>query len=150
MCDAYVAGARDAFYGSGNRELTIASVGIIAGSIVVPALAAKTAAAKSTVAAWGGVSGASNAAQYTMQQKGVSASRLGASYGVTRDEIKAATIKFSAATKNTDRMKAVYDLHIACRYPALPGAEAPKPPQAAGSEKPGEKEGEKDAGKGGK
>jgi hypothetical protein len=69
---------------------------------------------------------------------------------VTRDEIKAATIKFSAATKNTDRMKAVYDLHIACRYPALPGAEAPKPPQAAGSEKPGEKEGEKDAGKGGK
>lgn len=150
VCDAYMAGARDAFYGSGNRELTIASVGIIAGSIVVPALAAKTAAAKSTVAAWGGISGASNAAQYTLQQKGVSASRLAASYGVTRDEIKAATIKFSAATKNTDRLKAVYDLHIACRYPALPGADAPKAPEVAnggeGDKAPKSEKGEKPSG----
>lgn len=147
-CDSYMAGARDAFYGSGNRELTIASVGIIAGSIVVPALAAKTAAAKSTVAAWGGVSGASNAAQYTMQQKGFSASRVAASYNATREEIKAATIKFAAATKNTDRMRAVYDLHVACRYPALPGADAPKQPDAPPATKPGEKEPEKGSDKG--
>jgi len=53
-------------------RISIASVGIVAGSIIVPALAAKAAAAKSAMAAWGGVSGAANAAQLTLSDAGYS------------------------------------------------------------------------------
>lgn len=125
LCDTYMSSVRDQYYGSGRSELTIASIGIIAGSIIVPALAAKTAAAKSMVAAWGGVSGAANAAQFTFQQKGMSASRLGSSYSEARREIMAATSKYSVARKNSQRLVALYDLHIACRYPALPLVDTP-------------------------
>lgn len=125
LCDSYMTSARDAYFGSGRAELSIATVGIIAGSVVVPALAAKTAAAKSAIAGWGGVSGAANAAQYAFQQKGLSASRLGGSYEITRAEIKAATAKYTGATRNSQRLAALYDLFVACRYPAIPGADAP-------------------------
>jgi hypothetical protein len=57
---------------SRKLQLSIAGVGIIAGSIVVPALAAK-AAAKSTIAAWGGVAGAANAGQAALTTSGFSA-----------------------------------------------------------------------------
>jgi hypothetical protein len=52
--------------------LGVALLGTVAGSVVVPALAAKAVVAKSTVAAWGGVSGASNALQSTVGQVGLS------------------------------------------------------------------------------
>lgn len=130
-CDAQMLAMREAFYGSGKTELTIASIGIVAGSIIVPALAAKTAAAKSAIAGWGGVSGAANAAQYTLQQKGVSASRLGAVYEEIRGEIQASTMAYAAATRNSQRIVAVNRLSVACRYPPLPVVEAPAPAAAA-------------------
>ncbi|MBA4177381.1 MAG: hypothetical protein C0505_12615 [Leptothrix sp. (in: Bacteria)] len=131
QCDAQMSAMREAFYGSGKTELTIASVGIVAGSIIVPALAAKTAAARSAIAGWGGVSGAANAAQYTLQQKGVSAARLGAVYESIRKEIQDSTHDYAAATKNSQRIVAVNRLSVACRYPQLPVAEAPRPDAAA-------------------
>jgi shikimate 5-dehydrogenase len=120
--------AREKFEGSGKVELSVATIGIIAGSIIVPSLAAKASAAKSAIAGWGGVAGAANAAQYTLQQKGVSASRVAATYEETRREIKASAQAYAAATTNLQRAKAITSLSIACRYPQLPGADAPAPP----------------------
>ncbi len=131
QCDTQMSAMREAFYGSGKTELTIASIGIVAGSVIVPALAAKTAAARSAIAGWGGVSGAANAAQYTLQQKGVSASRLGAVYEAIRREIQDATVAYAAATRNSQRIVAVTRLSVACRYPQLPVVEAPTPAAAA-------------------
>ena len=131
LCDSQMLALRDSFYGSGKTQISIATIGIIAGSIVVPALAAKAAAAKSAIAAWGGVSGAANAAQYTLQQNGVSGSQIGLVYEATRSEIKSASEAYSKATKNADRIVAINKLSIACRFPQLPAVEAPKPAPAA-------------------
>lgn len=57
---------------SRGTQLGIAGIGIIAGSIVVPALAAKATIARSTVAAWGGIAGAANAAQAALASSGLS------------------------------------------------------------------------------
>ena len=131
LCDTQMLVLRDSFYGSGKTQIGIATIGIVAGSIVVPALAAKAAAAKSAIAGWGGVSGAANAAQYTLQQNGVSGSQIGNVYEATRTEIRSATEAYSKATKNADRIVAVNKLSVACRFPQLPSAEAPKPSPAA-------------------
>ena len=66
-----------------SRKLSfgLATVGIIAGSIIVPALAAKATVAKSAVAAWGGVAGAANAGQLAMRSEGFSTSDRLKSYG---------------------------------------------------------------------
>ena len=131
LCDSQMLGLRESFYGSGKTQISIATVGIIAGSIVVPALAAKSAAAKSAIAAWGGVSGAANAAQYTLQQNGVSGSQIGLVYEATRNEIRAASEEYSKSTKNADRIVAINKLSIACRFPQLPTVAAPRPAAAA-------------------
>ena len=137
-CDSHMESARAAYYGSGKAEVAIASIGILAGSVVVPALAAKASAARSAVAAWGGVSGAANAAQFTLQQKGVSAARRADAYAKTRAEIAAAADAYVHAANDTDRASAVIRLQVACRYPALPGAEAPEPAAAAPGGRGGE------------
>ena len=131
LCDAQMLGLRDSFYGSGKTQISIATIGIIAGSIIVPALAAKAAAAKSAIAGWGGVAGAANAAQYTLQQNGVSGSQIGLVYEATRSTITSASEAYSKATKNADRIVAINKLSIACRFPQLPAVEAPKPAPAA-------------------
>lgn len=131
LCDSQMLAMRDSFYGSGKTQIGVAAMGIIAGSIVVPALAAKASAAKSAIAGWGGVSGAANAAQYTLQQNGVSAARLGAVYEATRAEIRDASEAYSRATKNVDRIVAINKLSIACRFPQLPAVEAPQPAASA-------------------
>lgn len=51
--------------------LALATIGTIAGSIIVPALAAKAVVAKSSIAAWGGVSGATNFAQQAIVNEGL-------------------------------------------------------------------------------
>lgn len=63
---------RSAYEKNRNLAIGIASVGIIAGSIVVPALAAGSASA-AWVAGVGGVAGAANAAQLTLASQGMSA-----------------------------------------------------------------------------
>ena len=131
LCDAKMLGLRDSFYGSGKTQISIATLGIIAGSIVVPALAAKAAAAKSAIAGWGGVAGAANAAQYTLQQNGVSGSQIGLVYEATRSTIASASEAYSKASRNADRIVAINKLSIACRFPQLPTVEAPKPAPAA-------------------
>ena len=55
---------------SKERMETIAIIGLIAGSVVAPALLAKTVVAKSTVAAWSGLAGATNGAQHVLADFG--------------------------------------------------------------------------------
>jgi hypothetical protein len=134
-CDTQMAKLRTAFVGSDSVELGLAAVGIIAGSIVVPVLAAKAVVAKSAIAGWGGVSGATNAAQYALQQKGASAAAEAAVYEGLRVEIKTQTAAYSAAgsASDADRVKAINLLAIACRYPALPTVAPPEKSASGGS-----------------
>lgn len=135
QCAGYLSQTREAFYGTGKRELSIATLGIVAGSLVVPALAAK-AAAKSTVAAWGGVSGTVNAYQLTSQQKGTSAFRIAQGYEATRKEVLDASEAYIGASDTAGRTKALAKLIIACQMPALPtlgpAADPPAPPNPNG------------------
>ena len=132
LCDTTMNDARTRFDGSGKIELSMASIGIIAGSLVVPSLAAKAAASKSAIAGWGGVSGAANAAQYTLQQKGVSANRVAVVYEETRKEIRLAAAEYATATTNAARIRAVTKLSLACRYPVLPGIDITPIPSPQG------------------
>jgi hypothetical protein len=119
-CDTEMQTLQKNFSGSGRTELALAAVGIIAGSIVVPVLAAKAAVAKSAIAGWGGLSGATNAAQYTLQQKGASAAAGAAVYETLRKKIEAESLAYNNAQTDADRVKAINALSIACRYPPLP------------------------------
>ncbi|MDQ4625027.1 fibronectin type III domain-containing protein [Janthinobacterium lividum] len=115
---------------TGGIELGVATVGIIAGSIVVPALAAK-AAAKSVIAAWGGVSGSANAIQYAANEKGISAANYSAAYTVMTNKMMAAMSKYnSAGTDVTKARNAVSELIIACQFPSPGEIAAAIPPSA--------------------
>lgn len=125
---------------TGYSEVGVVTVGIVAGSIIVPALAAK-AAAKSAIAAWGGVSGAANGYQYAASQRGLGSADYSAAYSVMSAKVAVAMNEYSAA--GTDPVKAagaVAKLVVACEFPspseiaaAMP-AYAPDAPQNAAFE----------------
>lgn len=71
---------------SQNTQFAIAAAGVIAGAVIVPALAAKVAA-KSVVAAWGGVAGAVNGLQYAWGKDGFSASSRAQAYKMFGDQV---------------------------------------------------------------
>jgi hypothetical protein len=132
FCDKQMVNLRDQFVGSSNTELSLAGIGIIAGSVIVPSLAAKTGAAKSAIAAWGGVSGAANAAQYSLNLKGASASGIGTVYETTRGEIKSNAESYATASDIDGKATAITKISIACRYPPLPNV-TPATPPASGT-----------------
>lgn len=103
---------------TGYSEVGVVTVGIIAGAIIVPALAAK-AAAKSAIAAWGGVSGAANGYQYAASQRGLGSADYSAAYSVMSAKVAAAMNDYSAT--GTDPIKAagaVAKLIVACEFPS--------------------------------
>lgn len=118
--------------GERNISVAIASVGILAGSIVVPGLAAQAAAAKSAIAAWGGVSGAANAGQYMLDSNGLSPYQAVVVYNQMKTDIRAAMAEFNAAGNDTQKRAAAVDsLIAACAFEPVAGAkqpEAPTPP----------------------
>lgn len=128
-CVDFMQSTRQAVAGSGNREVGLAAVGIVAGSIIVPALAAKASAAKSAIAGWGGVSGAANAAQYMLHQKGMSAAAVTEVYEQARTEIREANTEYFSASNDRERMVAVAKLRQACDMPALPRLSGPTEPK---------------------
>jgi hypothetical protein len=128
-CVDFMQSTRQTVAGSGNREVGLAAVGIVAGSIIVPALAAKASAAKSAIAGWGGVSGAANAAQYMLHQKGMSAAAVTEVYEQARTEIKEANTEYFRASNDRERMVAVAKLRQACDMPALPRLSGPTEPK---------------------
>ena len=104
-----------------TTSLQIAAIGIIAGSIVVPALAAKAAASKAAIAAWGGVAGSANAAQAMLDTNGMSPGDALAVYTVARNNMLAANKKFHEAKGVTEKKVAVVELSMACNVPDLTG-----------------------------
>lgn len=113
---------------SRNIEVILASVGIAAGSIIVPALAAKEAAA-SAIAGWGGMSGAANAAQYSLNQKGASAHANTTIYMGLRAEILKASLEYSSpAATEEKKVAAIKSLEVYCKFPPLPNVAEPQNP----------------------
>jgi hypothetical protein len=113
------------FFGSENTELSIAAVGIVAGSVVVPSLAAKAAASKSAIAGWGGLSGAANGFQYSMNNKGASAFAQAAVYNEFRSELAKANEAYGTATTDIEKQRAISKMTMICRFPPIPAVAAP-------------------------
>lgn len=96
-----------------NFNIAIAAVGIIAGSIIVPTLAAK-AAAKSAIAAWGGVSGAANAAQFTLNANGRSAEATVAVQRAFSERLTTHMAKLKDLATGKDAAAFIYELRMSC------------------------------------
>lgn len=93
---------------SRRTVLIIATVGIIAGSIIVPALAAKASASKSAIAAWGGVAGAANAGQSLLTKTGISHVSMSDNYRAFSEQVNADVDDFLKANNPSEAMKALY------------------------------------------
>lgn len=111
--------SRSTMYGNQteqSRKLSfgLAAVGIIAGSIIVPALAAKATVAKSAVAAWGGVSGAANAGQLAMRSEGFSTSDRLKSYGDFKTEVDAQYKDLAGATSSGQALLILAQIENTC------------------------------------
>lgn len=84
----------------------IAMVGTIAGAVIVPALTAANAAAfKVTIAAFGGLSGAANAAQGTLTQQGLTAEETIKARDQLRSDFKGAMNDYFKAKDEGDKDK---------------------------------------------
>lgn len=89
-------------------------VGAVAGSVVVPSLAAG-GAAKSTIAAWGGLSGVTNVASHTMDSEGLDANFFLGTRENVRKSLDAGIKKFiSDESDYCTRRNAVAEMAAAC------------------------------------
>lgn len=89
-------------------------VGAVAGSVIVPTLAAK-AAAKSAIAGWGGLSGVTNVASHTMESEGLDAAYYLGTRENVRKSLDEGIKKF--VSQNSDycqRRSAVEEMAAAC------------------------------------
>lgn len=96
-----------------SMNLGIAALGIVAGSIVVPSLAA-SGAAKSAIAAWGGVSGAANAAQLSLNSNGRSPEAMVQVQKQFTDNVKNVMIRLKTLQPGQDSAAFIYELRFAC------------------------------------
>lgn len=125
-CYEQAAKFRDSF--DRNRATTnwIAGVGIIAGSIVVPALAAASASA-AVVAGFGGVAGATNAYQLTLNSQGLSAKAAADAYDTFVVEVRKMTSEeLKTITTGKDEAAQVLKVRAYCSMPPLPKVEEAK------------------------
>lgn len=125
-----------------NMQLGIATVGIIAGSIIVPALAAKTTAARSTIAAWGGVSGAANAGQAALTSSGYSPQQAVAAQRAYVDAVASVLSEIPNVKSGAEAASFLLQLRFVCRI-ALPITDATAPEQLQNSKPPQKPEAEK-------
>lgn len=113
QCDALLkiesAGAKQA----SNIGLGIAIVGLVAGSVIAPTLAAGNAA-KSTIAAWSGVAGGTNVLQNEFRERGYDPQVHTLRIVAIKTSIRARTAEFFAASDDLERQKAVSNLTLDC------------------------------------
>lgn len=89
-------------------------VGAVAGSIIVPSLAA-AGAAKSAIAGWGGLSGVTNVASHTMESEGLDANFFLGTRENVRRSLEAGIKKFiSDESDYCARRNAVAEMAAAC------------------------------------
>ncbi|TSD59035.1 hypothetical protein FFI97_001515 [Variovorax sp. KBS0712] len=111
---------------SRGTQLSIAGIGIVAGSIVVPALAAKATIARSTVAAWGGIAGAANAAQAALASSGLSPEQTVAAQKAYLADISKIFAEISSLKYGPDSASFLLRLRFQCRM-GVPLTPASKP-----------------------
>lgn len=93
----------------------IAILGAVAGSVVVPTLAASASAAKSTIAAWGAVAGLANFAQNSLDDNGLNAATALATREALRADILPHIRAYTSADSNyCDRVLAVSAIAAGC------------------------------------
>lgn len=97
----------------------IATVGIIAGAIVVPAMAAGSASA-AWVAGVGGVAGAANAAQLTLNSHGMSADQSARTYSRLIEKIDAHLASLNAVQTGLEGTIFILRLRAICLLSPLP------------------------------
>lgn len=112
---------RSAYEKNRNLAIGIASVGIIAGSIVVPALAAGTASA-AWVAGVGGVAGAANAAQLTLASQGMSAAASGKAHAELTKKINEQLGTLPELKDGPQGTAFIVRLRAICMFAPLPDA----------------------------
>jgi len=112
---------RSAYEKNRNLAIGIASVGIIAGSIVVPALAAGSASA-AWVAGVGGVSGAANAAQLTLASQGMSATASGKAHAELTKKIDEQLATLPELKDGPQGTAFIVRLRAICMFTPLPDA----------------------------
>lgn len=109
-------------------KFSLATAGGIAGSIVVPALAAKAVVSKTAVAAWGGFSGATNLLQESLSAESLAPGDFLATRQAIRLDLKRAIEKFTNPTADhCVRMLAISEMAAACvAFEISMPAQAPK------------------------
>jgi hypothetical protein len=99
-----------------QAQLATALIGTVAGAVIVPSLAAKTAASKSALAGWGGLAGATNTAQHLIRDVGLDAASLIAARQKVADKLAQAVSDYNAAAANDHeaKEKAILNGYSAC------------------------------------
>lgn len=93
----------------------LATVGGLAGTVIVPALAAQSVVSKSAVAAWGGLSGATNFAQESLTNESLAPSDFLTTRDSIRSDLKRAVDKYTnPSSDHCMRMLAVSEMASAC------------------------------------
>jgi len=91
------------------------TIGGLAGTVVVPALAARAVVSKSAIAAWGGLSGATNFAQESLSTESLAPSDFLTTREAIRSDLKRAVEKYtSPSNDHCTRMLAVSEMASAC------------------------------------
>lgn len=133
FCNTVMDSMWDSFHKQRNLSVGLALGGAIAGSIIVPALAASESFSKAAIAGWGGVSGAANAGQYVLNNNGASPYQTAQVYTTMREEIRGHMRRYAKANLE-DRPAVVSDLAAVCMFKPMPNVAAPtKPTDDAGS-----------------
>jgi hypothetical protein len=89
-------------------------IGAIAGSVIVPTLAAGNAA-KTAIAGWGGLSGVTNVASHTMESEGLDAAYFLGTRDNVRKSLDDGIKKFvSSSSDYCQRRSAVEEMAAAC------------------------------------
>lgn len=125
-----------------SRKLSVglALFGALAGSVVVPTLSAGSAA-KSAIAAWGGVAGATNLAQRSLNDQGLDAATYVARREMIRTDLLPALKRYSSPQSNyCTRVTAVTEMAAACVAYAIAGNQAPQSPDTEPAPAPTEQQ----------
>lgn len=102
-------------------ELTIATIGVVAGSVAVPALSAATHASRVLIAAVGGVSGAANGLQFAWNKEGQGSAGRASTYNSFTEKYTSMMTQADQATTLSDALTALRGVDRYCTItPPIP------------------------------
>jgi ActR/RegA family two-component response regulator len=119
QCDEAMLQARHGYKTSRVVKISLAGAGLLAGSIIVPTLAAAHASL-AIIGAFGGISGAMNAAQLGVDEIAASPADESLVYNNLRTSIALSMGKYAATSDPQQQYMAVTELVAMCRYRPMP------------------------------